>query len=451
MHRRVVQISWWHRGLMLAAILIGVFAWGFWLGRVSTPQQAEVRTLQQDASKKKATVKKAAPALAVSTNEAAQTDLDATLSKLDFSGTAVIIKNGAIVASRASGLADAAANRPNTLDTMFQIDSLQKSLTAGLLVQQINAGKLAFTSRLGQFYQRFAQSPITVADMLHMASGLAIKGVLTPTYVDDTQLVAANLGALADRPNLRGTFVYTPVNYLLLAGLGEQLSGQSYEAQFKQRYIDGLKLTHTQMAYALDHRLPIATGYKDAAYKTPQAPTTDRMHAELGTGQVYMSVTDLYRTERALVTGQLTGASRNQLYQPGYRYSGGFYIHSDYYRTNGVGYGFYDTFRITPDGQNAVVLFSNVQDKSMPALGDAVTRLMQRYCLPQAGTAKQASGGATQQAAGGTRTGTATGGTKVGGTKVGGVTTGGTKTGNTGTGGTATGQTGTGTAAAVNQ
>ncbi|WP_461226100.1 serine hydrolase domain-containing protein [Lacticaseibacillus suihuaensis] len=440
MHRRVVQISWWHRGLMLAAILIGVFAWGFWLGRVSTPQQAEVRTLQQDASKKKATVKKAAPTLAVNTDEAAQTDLDATLSKLDFSGTAVIIKNGAIVASRASGLADAATNRPNTLDTMFQIDSLQKSLTAGLLVQQINAGKLAFTTRLGQFYQRFAQSPITVADMLHMASGLAIKGVLTPTYVDDSQLIAANLGALADRPNLRGTFVYTPVNYLLLAGLGEQLSGQSYEAQFKQRYIDGLKLTHTQMAYALDHRLPIATGYKDAAYKTPQAPTTDRMHAELGTGQVYMSVTDLYRTERALVTGQLTGASRNQLYQPGYRYSGGFYIHSDYYRTNGVGYGFYDTFRITPDGQNAVVLFSNVQDKSMPALGDAVTRLMQRYCLPQAGATEQVSGQATKQAAG-TAKGTVTGGTKTG------TKTGGTATGQTST---AAGQAST-AAAAINQ
>ncbi|WP_225047962.1 serine hydrolase domain-containing protein [Lacticaseibacillus kribbianus] len=399
MHRRVVHFSPWHRGLMLAAIIIGVFAWGFWLGRVSTPQQASVRTLQQDVTKKQATVKKAAPALAASVDEAAQADLDNTLSKLDFSGTALIIRGGRIIASRASGLADAATNRPNTLDTMYQIDSMQKNLTAGLVMNQIVAGKLSFDTRLGQFFPRLAQEPLTVADALHMASGLAIKGVLTVPYTGDANLVAANVDQMAYRPNLRGTFVYTPVNYLLLAGITEQLSGQSYEAQFKAQYIDRLHLQHTAMAYALDGAKTAATGYRDGKYKTPQSPTKDRMHAELGTGQVFMSAADLYRTERALVTGKLFGGDRTRLYQQGVRYSGGFYIHPDYYRTNGVGYGFYSTFRITPDGQNAVVLMSNVQNDSMTALGQAVTGLMARYGLAGT-TGAQAQSGQSQAASG---------------------------------------------------
>ncbi|WP_164511959.1 serine hydrolase domain-containing protein [Lacticaseibacillus daqingensis] len=364
--------------VLTAAVVGGMLAGGgWWLGRVTAPEPAPMRPLPRPKAKRTVA---APPATAI--DQPLQRALTHQLAALDVSGTAVLIRKSRVVATYTHGWADAARRVPNGLNTMYEIDSVQKSLTAGLFMQQVAAGKVSLTTPLGHFYPRFAQSPITMAHLLHMNSGLRMKGVLTPPLTTDAALVAANVAKLIDEPSHFGQYQYTPINYLLLAGITEQLTGMTYEQLVQEHYIDALHLTHTRMAYALRTSDPAALGYAAGASATPVRPSLASLHAELGTGQLYMSALDYYQAARALVNGQLLGTARQALYAPGPHYGGGFYLTPTQFAANGTGYGFFGTVNLSTDGQTAAILFSNVQVKDRAPANAAMDALMTRLMTP---------------------------------------------------------------------
>ncbi|WP_179394006.1 serine hydrolase domain-containing protein [Lacticaseibacillus absianus] len=371
----------WLADLVVVALAVGLFAGGWWLGRMTAPQPAPIRPVRPDSTTSSQATAPSAQA-ATTFDATAQRDLGAQLAALKVSGTALIIRHGRVIAQYVHGLANAATGRPNTVTTMYEIDSMQKSLTAGLFMRQVNAGQVALTTPLAQFFPRFKTSPqITMAHLLHMTSGLRTKGVLTPRYTTDAALVQANVAKLINEPAVRGHYQYTPINYLLLAGIGEQLTGQTYAQSFQTVYVEGLKLAHTRFAYALRADDPAAVGYTTTAYTDPQRVSDSRLHAELGTGQVFMSALDFYHAARALLSGQLLGRGRDALYDAKANYSGGFFMRKGFVQTNGTGYGFFSTARFTPDGQNAIVLLSNVQAKNRATVNNTVGRLFTQYAL----------------------------------------------------------------------
>lgn len=302
--------------------------------------------------------------------EAAQKALAKNLADPNFTGTAIIVRGGHIIAHLSRGYQNAARGEQNSLQTTFEIDSVQKAMTGALIMQQIQAGKLSLTTTLNQFYPQIKGSNrITIRQLLDMTSGLMLPKFKHPAYVSDAEVVNQAVRHLISNPAKWNTWQYQPVNYTLLCGILARVTGQTYAQLFNQQLVQRYRLTATHFAYqsATAQR---AQGYvwdkagKQVAFNQPQAVTTTQEHYELGTGQVFMSAPDLYKLEAKLVSGQLLGQrATNVLHWPGSRstYGGGLYTHFGSRRAQGYGYG-YETFvRITPNGQNAVIIMSNTQ------------------------------------------------------------------------------------------
>lgn len=69
-----------------------------------------------------------------------------------FIGSALVVKNGKVLLHKGYGYADKAADIKNTPTTLFNIGSIQKGLTAVLIMRAVRDGKLFLTDTLARFY-----------------------------------------------------------------------------------------------------------------------------------------------------------------------------------------------------------------------------------------------------------------------------------------------------------
>lgn len=287
--------------------------------------------------------------------------------RVRFSGTAILIKNNKIVDSYTSDWAN--INSKNTLSTSYEIDSLQKVLTAGLVMMQVNKGTMKLTDKVNKFIPELpGAKDITIRDLLDMSSGLTLKKM---SFSGDDLSSAELLDDVVDnvkydpiaRKNKKWS--YQPVNFVILSEILEEITGESYKQLFNQTYIKKLGLKQTKFAYENNERINCASGYmvKNDSEKVEQKPNGATIHSELGTGQVYMSAPDYYKVLSNLLNGKILGKNNAaKLYLPSKaKYQAGLYTsNKPFYRfANGYGYGFEDHVRISQDGKEAVVVFSN--------------------------------------------------------------------------------------------
>ncbi|WP_127849058.1 serine hydrolase domain-containing protein [Lacticaseibacillus hulanensis] len=342
----------------------------FTLGSLSACKNAETPKKTTDPVRAHRTSAKAAttPAIKMSNDASAQTNLTNTLNQIHFSGTAMIVRHGKIIAHQSNGYAHASTMQSTNLHTMYEIDSIQKASTAILIMKQIQAGKLALNTTLNTFYPQIRGSEhITIRQMLDMTSGLAVTKFKQPAYHSDFQVVQQFIAHI--HYTKWNQWNYQPINYVLLCGILESITGKTYQQLFTANIAQPLGLTETRFAY-LPQTATMAQGYywdKEHAQVNTQKPwnaTSTMEHYELGTGQIFASVTDLYKLESAIVSGRLIGRRASDvLHWPGSRstYAGGLYQRFGSMRSQGYGYGYEGFVRITPDGQNAVIMLANVQ------------------------------------------------------------------------------------------
>lgn len=319
--------------------------------------------------------------------------LQQALSPTGFSGSAILVKNNQIVDSYTAGEEDNEGGKKNRLTTAYEIDSLQKSLTAGLVMTLVNRHEVALTDRLNQYITGIPGSAeITIRQLLDMTSGLSLPKL---KYKGDSLSRKQYLKILRKnvkfQPQKYGKWNYQPVNYVLLSMILEKVTGDSYQQLFAERYTSKLNLQQT--VFATDTTgYDTAKGYYlkkqgDEVKQVLQKPNLATVESELGTGQVYMSVADYYKTLAKLLNGGLLGKPTVQtLYRPAngaqVKYHGGLYTnHQNYYSANGYGYGFEDHIRISLDGKQALIVFSNHQSSKTnePPVKLAVDKLTNQY------------------------------------------------------------------------
>lgn len=299
--------------------------------------------------------------------KAAQQALADALPADQFSGVAAIFHDGKRIATLTRGQADRKRHIKNTPATLFEIDSVQKSLTAGLIMREVVAGKLDLYTHLSRYYPQVpGAQQITLRQMLDMTSGLSFHGAyIDRTYTSDAERIRRLIPHLRFSQRQYNHGVYQPATYNLLAGILEQVTHKSYHELFTSTYTDELGLHHTRFAYA-KKRTGMAQGYgwgPDGISDAPLVKTSAAVaHQELGTGQVFMNVDDLYHAESALLSGPLLDARPSAwLFAPGSMttYGGGLYQLPQYRFANGFGYGFQCFLRITQNGQDAVIVLVN--------------------------------------------------------------------------------------------
>ena len=74
--------------------------------------------------------------------------VDQQLKAAGYVGTALVVHQNQVILQQGYGYADKAKDQLNNAQSLFQIASLQKSFTATLIMQQVQAGKLSLDTLL---------------------------------------------------------------------------------------------------------------------------------------------------------------------------------------------------------------------------------------------------------------------------------------------------------------
>jgi CubicO group peptidase (beta-lactamase class C family) len=246
--------------------------------------------------------------------------LDAHLSKLAaddmFSGVALVAKQDAIVFHKAYGLADRATRIPNTLQTRFNIGSINKAFTKLAIDQLAARGSLSYTDTLGKFYPDYPQvlsRTATVQQLLSHTAGLA--DFFSPEFdkaaKDRFRSNAdyfAFVGSLPPRFAPGASNEYCNGCYIALGAIVEKVSGMSYEQYVARQIFAPAGMTSTGYPQGDGIEPALAIGYT-RRMRDGELRSNVYMHGATGSaaGGGYSTAMDLFGFVQAGRTGRLAG------------------------------------------------------------------------------------------------------------------------------------------------
>src|SRR5689334_22424216 len=236
-----------------------------------------------------------------------------------FSGVVLVARNGVPIYSAAYGMADRARRVPNTIDTRFNLGSMNKMWTAIAVAQLVEQGKVDLDATVGRYVpdlpNKSIRETVKIRHLLSHTSGMGSyfrKGFLrnqtyaaspadiVPFYADDS---------LSFAPGAR--MQYSNSGFALLGLIVERVSGQSFYDYMKRNIIDRAGMTTA--AYVDVRRRPadVAVGSAKPEDGSGEAqPNWDNIEQHSSpAGGAYASARDLVAFSRALWSGTLVNAS----------------------------------------------------------------------------------------------------------------------------------------------
>ena len=235
-----------------------------------------------------------------------------------FSGTVLLAKGGKPLFSGAYGEANKDFGVKNTIDTKFNLGSMNKMFTSVAIMQLVEAGKVSLDDTLGKFLPAGAMrsdvlSKVRVKHLLTHTSGLgsyfsprwdSLSRAMFRTVDDWMPLVKDE--TLEFEPGTRWS--YSNTGMLLLGKVIESASGKDYFDYVRERIYRPAGLTSTD-SYELDLvTRNLAVGYEREDTPTgPQFRNNIFQHVIRGgpAGGGYSTVGDLTRFAVALQEGRL--------------------------------------------------------------------------------------------------------------------------------------------------
>ena len=384
--------------------------------RLTRKLTGETNTLQvrvEEAPPHRVTMLDLRPLAGAATRMASDADLASALqqyvtalARVDaFSGAVLVAKDGKVLYSGAFGSANKDFGAPNTIDTRFNLGSMNKMFTSIAIAQLVEQGKLSYEDPLSKFLpgvpNATAAQKVKIKHLLTHASGLGsyfkdefFKSSRERFRSVDDMMELAKSDSLAFEPGMRWS--YSNTGMLLLGKVIEVVTKQDYFDYIREHVYKPAGMTRTD-AYELDGvNDNLAVGYEKeyADDGTKHYRNNVFMHVMRGgpAGGGYSTAPDLLRFAEALGSGKLVAPETYELMttpkpdlnSPGYGY--GFQLDPQ----NGIaGHsgGFpgissnLDIFKGT--GYVAVVL-ANYGDAGKPVV-DEIRALVRARTTPPAG------------------------------------------------------------------
>jgi D-alanyl-D-alanine carboxypeptidase len=236
-----------------------------------------------------------------------------------FSGTVLVARDSAVLFEHAYGSAEKRWKTPNTIETKFNLGSINKFFTRLAIGQLAEAGKLSLDDTLikilPDYPNRAVARKVTVQQLIDMSSGMGDffgeKFVETPK--DGIRALADYLKLFVNdplefEPGTRKR--YSNAGYIVLGLIVEKLSEEDYYSYVRKHVFLPAGMTNTD-SYMMDGITPgLATGYQhpegsETAWESNMY-TAPARGSSAGGG--YSTVRDLFRFLRALRSGKLLSA-----------------------------------------------------------------------------------------------------------------------------------------------
>ena len=242
------------------------------------------------------------------------TSLDSLAKAGQFSGVAVVAKNGVPVFQRAYGMADRERGVANNPETTFNLGSINKIFTQIAILQLRAAGKLDLDSTLATYWpdypNREVARKITIRQLMRHTSGIG-GNIFDPpvggkrndirTLKDYLPLFVNQ--PLAFEPGTRNA--YSNAGYVVLGLVIERLSADDYYTYVREHIFEPARMTRTG-SFVVDSLPPnTAIGYtrgdEDAPTTTPLRPNSQDLPGRgSSAGGGYSTAQDLVKFVQAL-------------------------------------------------------------------------------------------------------------------------------------------------------
>ncbi|QSI30717.1 serine hydrolase [Variovorax sp. RKNM96] len=233
--------------------------------------------------------------------------VEASMQEWKVPGLALaVIQDGEVVLQKGYGVRDTDTGLPVTTDTQFLLCSITKSFTAAGLGLLVDERKLDWDRPVREVLPEFrlhdpvATERLTVRDLLCHHSGLPRHDwIHMPGDLSGTQMLPL-LRHLMPNRELRQTFQYSNLGYMVAGAVAERISGQHWEDFTTERLLEPLGFRHfgftiEALAAADDAARPHAM-VGDACVPSPLWP----IRTTPG-GGINASVTDLAKWARFLL------------------------------------------------------------------------------------------------------------------------------------------------------
>ena len=302
----------------------------------------------------------------------------------NFSGVALVEKNGKVVFEKAYGFRDREHRVRNKIDTRFHVASLSMQFTAAAILRLVDQGAIGLDSRAGEDLHGISGAEkITVRDLLTERSGLPdinerpdYSEILQEHQTPSSLVEKIEGHALLFTPGSQ--FLHEEHSaYNLLALLLEKATKQSF-AVAMQRVLSGpagLKSSGVDDD-SLGNMPTLAIGYQPEGLSGLKAASAIHWSAKSGNGSAYTTVSDEAKFIRALFEGHLlNAASKQAIMENSPRVGYGWFrgpsarFSQTAYYSNGRAPGFASFALYLPREQLTVVVFSNVYSSATTTIG----------------------------------------------------------------------------------
>ena len=248
-----------------------------------------------------------------------------------FAGAALVAKNGKTIFAEAYGLADRESKTPNTLKTRFRLGSMNKMFTAVATMQLVQSGKLDLKAPFGNYLTDYPNkdvaSKVTVEHLLTHTGGTG--DIFGPEFEKNR----LQLKTLHDYVNLYGQrklefepgsrWQYSNYGFLLLGGLIEKVSGQSYYDYVRDHIFKPAGMTSTASEPEEQKVADRSVGYTKFGGGDWQPNTDTLPYRGTSAGGGYSTVEDLLRFATALQGHKLLNAQYTDMLTTGKVDAGG--------------------------------------------------------------------------------------------------------------------------------
>lgn len=251
-----------------------------------------------------------------------------------FNGVALVAVDGEVLLSEAIGIAEKNQKtmRLLTTDSMFELASVSKPITAIAVIRMQQEGKLDFDTPIANWIPELPYSGITIRHLLNHTSGLPDYMELFANKWDPTcyacnddvvRLMIENRPDALFAPN--ENWAYSNTGYVLLAILIERISGQSYSDYLDETIFKPLKMDRTMvfnrrinshltpLDYAYGYVYRIGHGGYVLPDEIAELNYVKYLDGLQGDGMINSTVNDLLRLDRALYNDEFLSAKSKEV------------------------------------------------------------------------------------------------------------------------------------------
>lgn len=226
-------------------------------------------------------------------------------SSYKYSGTILVAKGDEILLSDGYGMANYEVNVPNKPNSVFAIGSISKSFTAVAIMQLQERQLLNVNDPISKYVDGNKRSDdITIHHLLTHTSGLIRDGLMLGAL--DVSLngniKTINAEQLLFEPGEK--YSYSNAGYIILADIIEKVSGISYNDYIRDNIFIPLKMESSRGGSDAVYGDNQAIGY-EILTDDPKKLSLINSTSIIGCGNIYSTVEDLYKYDRALYDDKL--------------------------------------------------------------------------------------------------------------------------------------------------